>query len=412
MHFTVDIYIVPVQVPGLSGITDIAAGADHCLALSEGGDVYGWGANDYGQLGDGWLANHNTPLLIDGLSGITAVGAGSFHSLAAGADGSLFAFGDNWAGQIGNEETPAYALWPVQVDGLESVAAAAGGGAHSLAVENGSLFAWGDNGYGQLGFGTNESSCQPAQVPGLSGVATAAAGTGHSLAVGADGSLWAFGQNSYGQLGDGTYADSGAPVQVWGLGPQLAPESVAFGEDGYEAFIPSTGQVAVIPVVAKAYDGSGNEATATISYSLVTTGAGISVNSTTGAVTVTDVAEEGVATVRAVSGLLEDTVDLTLNSYVKLESEIAVSAELGGEYPVALSARYIRKYNWIGLTIEYDPLAFILHSVDAPARVAVTSATPGEVKFVADVEASDGAVPLLTLKAITATSSAIRVSSD
>ena len=62
--------------------------------------------------------------------------------------------------------------------------------------------------------------------------------------------------------------------------------------------------------------------------------------------------------------------------------------------------------------LEYDAQVFDVSSIDAPASVAFTGSYPGVVRFVTDVQASDGAVPLLTLKAKVATGSAIQVSSE
>ena len=55
---------VPVQVPGLAGITQVAAGLGFDLALRSDGTVWGWGLNTFGQLGDG-----NTGLREDAGSG-------------------------------------------------------------------------------------------------------------------------------------------------------------------------------------------------------------------------------------------------------------------------------------------------------------------------------------------------------
>jgi alpha-tubulin suppressor-like RCC1 family protein len=42
----------------------VAAGRDHCLALSSDGRVYGWGDNAYGQLGDGTTAMRSSPVAV------------------------------------------------------------------------------------------------------------------------------------------------------------------------------------------------------------------------------------------------------------------------------------------------------------------------------------------------------------
>jgi alpha-tubulin suppressor-like RCC1 family protein len=51
----------PHQVPGLSGVTQVAAGQDFTVALRSGGFVSTWGANGLGHLGDGTTTDRTTP---------------------------------------------------------------------------------------------------------------------------------------------------------------------------------------------------------------------------------------------------------------------------------------------------------------------------------------------------------------
>ena len=71
---------VPIAVTGMSsGVTAIAAGEDHGLALQNGG-LYAWGWNSYGQLGNGTNTGSDTPVAVNGMSsGVTAIAAGACH---------------------------------------------------------------------------------------------------------------------------------------------------------------------------------------------------------------------------------------------------------------------------------------------------------------------------------------------
>ena len=81
---------VPVQVQGvggsgfLTGVTDVAAGAEHSLAaVSPQGTVYAWGRNEFGSLGNGSFGgNFSRPVQAIQLIGATQVASGDFHSLA------------------------------------------------------------------------------------------------------------------------------------------------------------------------------------------------------------------------------------------------------------------------------------------------------------------------------------------
>jgi len=77
-------------------------GNGHTLALDGSGDVYAWGMNSDGQLGQGTTANSNVPLLVSGLpAGIVDVRAGGIHSLALDSLGDVWAWGQNNEGQLG-----------------------------------------------------------------------------------------------------------------------------------------------------------------------------------------------------------------------------------------------------------------------------------------------------------------------
>jgi hypothetical protein len=151
---------------GLTGVTAVAAGGAHSLALKSDGTVVAWGCGvgeDFGQC--------DVP---NGLTGVTAIAAGG-HSLALKSDGTVVPWGCG--------------VNPAQCDlpsGLSDVTAIALGGTHSLALKSdGTVVAWGCSGSQDFG------QCD---VPGgLSGVTAIAAGGAHSLALKSDGTVVAWG---------------------------------------------------------------------------------------------------------------------------------------------------------------------------------------------------------------------------
>jgi alpha-tubulin suppressor-like RCC1 family protein/serine/threonine protein kinase len=212
----------PIQVPGLSGIVAIASGSWHGLALKSDGSVWAWGKNNAGQLGDGTTTDHSAPAPVRGLSGVVAVSGGEAHSLALRDDGSVWAWGMNTSGQLG-DGTKTDRRTPVRVGGLSDVAAVAAGVHHSVALKHdGSVWAWGENSYGELGDGTTTDRLTPVPVSGLSNVVSIAAGAQHSYALKRDGTVWAWGQNDYGALGDGTWTQHLTPVSVRNLSGVVA----------------------------------------------------------------------------------------------------------------------------------------------------------------------------------------------
>jgi alpha-tubulin suppressor-like RCC1 family protein len=118
-------------------IVAIAAGEFHSLALNSSGNVYSWGGNNRGQLGNGTNTNSNVPIKVQGLltgKRIVAIAAGAFHSLALDSNMNVYSWGLNTDGQLG-DGTNIPSNVPVSVTGAlanKRIRAIAGGGDHSL----------------------------------------------------------------------------------------------------------------------------------------------------------------------------------------------------------------------------------------------------------------------------------------
>lgn len=197
----------------------VGGGINSSIGLRADGRLVEWGRQVAG-VGVG------TPRVLSDPFDVATLAAGNTHRLAIRANGELFAWGSNTNGQLGNgsgSDQPA----PQRVSGLAAVrSAAAGVGApqfqsrdnsrYSLAVEaaNGLVFAWGTNLSGQLGTGTTVEQQRPVAVGRISGVTGVAAGGGHVLARRSDGSVWVWGRNTSGQLGTGQPAASLRPVPI------------------------------------------------------------------------------------------------------------------------------------------------------------------------------------------------------
>ncbi|MFT4186719.1 MAG: hypothetical protein QM613_05795 [Micrococcaceae bacterium] len=251
----------------------VQAGSQHRIFMDKEGELWSSGQNGWGQLGRGstlTVANNKPGQVTkpDGVSSWTMFSAGGAHNLAVGDDGEIYAWGYNNNGQIGNNTggvtsnfesgityTPTkvsipsnYAAvygstaptsWNDVGGGVKDVAA---GSAHSIACLNdGKLVVWGGNWdqagdagtfYGSLGIGTYNATTSPniLKIPRIQNgtstpdfstypmVQVAAGGTmqfgggsGYaneisvptSGALDASGNIWMWGAGRQGRIGDG-----------------------------------------------------------------------------------------------------------------------------------------------------------------------------------------------------------------
>jgi alpha-tubulin suppressor-like RCC1 family protein len=225
----------PTAVAGLTGVTQIAAGAWHTCALLATGIVTCWGSNLYGQLGNATNAGTTNPnatrTAVLGLTGVTQIAAGTIHTCALLAGGTVTCWGFNGYGQLGNTTNNGAANTnanptPTAVAGLSGVTQIDGGFYHTCGLLTaGTVTCWGSNLYGQLGNaannGTNNPNPSPATVAGLSGVTQLSPGDFHTCALLSGGTVTCWGYNRYGQLGNttnnGTETANPTPTVVAGL---------------------------------------------------------------------------------------------------------------------------------------------------------------------------------------------------
>jgi alpha-tubulin suppressor-like RCC1 family protein len=162
--------------------TAVSAGGGHSVALGSDGKVYGWGANASGQLGDGTDVARSRAVVVEageipvGVS-LQQVSAGGSHSLGLGSDGKVYAWGANGYGQLGDgtltDRTRPVAVGAGEIPSGVTITEVRAGRDHSLALgSDGKVYAWGRNASGQLGDGTVGSRSLPvAVVVGVCGTA-------------------------------------------------------------------------------------------------------------------------------------------------------------------------------------------------------------------------------------------------
>ena len=208
-----------VSLAGVAGLADPSAletvrcGASHCAALTPDGTLLTWGLASSGELGHGgW-----TPIEVDvpravasmASTRVAQVAAGANHTVAVSETGGLWTCGRGRHGQLGHGHF--HDAGPLRrLDALRGmrVTHAVAGGAHSLCLtECGSVWSWGACRHGQLGLGDVAFATAagwetgvpwPCLVESLQDldepVVTLAAGGHHTLFVTAGGQLWGCGR--------------------------------------------------------------------------------------------------------------------------------------------------------------------------------------------------------------------------
>ena len=237
---------------------EMAVGFYHILALDKDNNLWAWGDNEYGQLGDETTTNKASPTKIE--TGITFVqlSAGYFHSAGIDNDGKLWSWGYNKYGQLGDGTTTQQTK-PIKIMGDKTFKKVIASNYSTLAIDmndeiwywgryygdhNGGakipqkldfkieyslisgdshylfldkqnkLWSWGANYAGQIGDGTTITRTNPVQIKPETKFTQVSAGDRFSLAIDEEGNLWSWGYNDDGQLGDGTKTYKTSPVQI------------------------------------------------------------------------------------------------------------------------------------------------------------------------------------------------------
>lgn len=184
---------------------DVAAGDGHACLLRSDGTVRCWGANDFGQLGDGTRTARPEPVEVVGAPpDVAQIDAQGNDTCALTAAGEVWCWGQNHRGQLG-DGTLEVRDRPTRVEGLPPAAGLSVGGAHVCALAAaGEVWCWGWNAPGQLGDGSTEDRTRPVRASSAPpGVVTVEAGYDVSCAL-----------------------EGGGRLSCWGYEPDRPPGSV------------------------------------------------------------------------------------------------------------------------------------------------------------------------------------------
>uniref|UniRef100_A0A7N2MU36 Ultraviolet-B receptor UVR8 n=1 Tax=Quercus lobata TaxID=97700 RepID=A0A7N2MU36_QUELO len=217
--------LVPQKIQAFQGVSIkmVAAGAEHTAAVTEDGELYGWGWGRYGNLGLGDRNDRLVPEKVSAVDGVkmVTVACGWRHTISVSASGGLYTYGWSKYGQLGHGDFKDH-LIPHKLEALHDnhISQISGGWRHTMAItSDGKLYGWGWNKFGQVGAGDNEDHCSPVQVkfPHEQKVVQISCGWRHSLAVTEKQNVFSWGRGTNGQLGHGESVDRNIPKIIESL---------------------------------------------------------------------------------------------------------------------------------------------------------------------------------------------------
>ncbi|RYZ60225.1 MAG: hypothetical protein EOP07_01500 [Proteobacteria bacterium] len=210
----------------LTTVVDIEAGSHHACAKTLSNQVYCWGYNAFGQVGNGSTTNRPSPTLISNLSDISDIGLGSNHSCAVNSTGSTFCWGLNTGSQLGDGST-SNRFAPVEITSAAGSVQIDGGDDFTCSrLNSGTMMCWGKNGFGQLGRGNNTDASTAAAVVNLTGVTDFSTGAGQVCAK-TSSTTYCWGNNEWGQLGNDALNGLNTPNDIPSLS---AATTIAMGD--------------------------------------------------------------------------------------------------------------------------------------------------------------------------------------
>ncbi len=244
----VPVLIENFNLPVGSSLVDLSLGGGHTCTISTNGRMYCWGSDIQGQLGDGgnphfkWSPSRVDTSVIVGLKSFRYVASSGMSTCGLTSDKQVYCWGSDYSGVLGDGGTDMdYSLCPsvVDVSGIEGDKTfdhlAVGGNFACGITTEGLVYFWGcdeDGPFGEIVGTQRPALLDTSSILGAKMFKKITAGQQHACGITTDDVTYCWGDDTYGQLGDGGDSQSSSvpvPVDMGVVDGQKTFQSISAG---------------------------------------------------------------------------------------------------------------------------------------------------------------------------------------
>ena len=194
--------LTPQKITTISNVKQVFAQRETIFALTYNNELYVWGHNEHGNAGIGEILDIDSPTKVEFADNeyVIKMANNDYHSIVLTNLGNVYTWGQNTYGMIGNgNQGNTYYPYLLDVDFIITDVFAGNYASAFKTIDN-DIYIWGQNLYGRFGYGNDENSYEPIRMNFID-AAYISIGSNHVMVVNTQGILYGIGRNNIGQFG-------------------------------------------------------------------------------------------------------------------------------------------------------------------------------------------------------------------